>query len=58
MEKDAEKQKELMATFVSGHVAPHLSVIESHLDKNGGVLVGSDVSFRYIFIFFFQSYCY
>ena len=52
LEKDPEKQKELMESFVSGHVVPHLSVIESHLEKNGGVLVGSDVSFQ---IFFFYS---
>ena len=42
-EKDTEKQKELMATFVTEHVAPLLARIESHLEKNNGVLVGYEV---------------
>jgi len=51
LEKDPQKQKELMESFVSGHVVPHLSVIESHLEKNGGFLVGSVVSFQIYFFF-------
>ena len=44
METNSKKQTEMTEEYLSKTVAPHIQIIESHLQKNGsGYLVGSEV---------------
>jgi glutathione S-transferase len=55
-EHDPEKQKALMSKFMSEKMIPHLVVLENQLVKNGGVLVGKDVTWADIACYAFFSY--
>lgn len=42
-ERDPEKHKTAMIKFLSDTLTPHMVIIESQLEKNGGFLVGKEV---------------
>lgn len=43
-ERDPEKHKAAMEKFLTDTLIPHVAIIESHLEKNGGFLVGKGVT--------------
>ena len=47
-ETDPEKQQAMMIKFMAETMTPHLAIIEAHLEKNGGFLVGKDVRNHYL----------
>ncbi|XP_057368616.1 glutathione S-transferase 1-like [Daphnia carinata] len=55
-EHDPEKQKILMNKFMTDTMIPHMLVIEAQLAKNGGVLVGKDVTWADIACYAFFSF--
>ncbi len=56
LEKDAEKQKELYQKFLTDNIAPHVAIVEKHLEKNGtGYLVGSEVGVIQLFLVIFND---
>lgn len=55
-EHDTEKQKILMNKFMTETMVPHMLVLESQLGKNGGVLVGNDVTWADIACYAFFSF--